>query len=226
MRDNKIMNLSFANERERMIVEQIERRGIYSSRLLAVMRSVPRHLFVDPLDWQEAYEDHPLPIDMGQTISQPYIVALMTDLLGLQGNEQVLEIGTGSGYQAAVLAGMTNRVHTIEIHPPLAAKAARVLQEAGFMNVSVHIGDGSQGWPVDAPYAGILVAAAAPLVPQPLLVQLCEGGRLVIPVGNRGTQELQRWVKQNDRLICEKILPVAFVPLRGTYGWQEHEWSD
>ena len=213
----------FSSQRERMVRWQIERRGISTPRVLAAFRSVPRHCFVRREDWPDAYEDRPLPIGLGQTISQPYIVALMTDLLRLQGGESVLEIGTGSGYQAAILAALAGLVHTIERHPALAEHARRTLAELGIENVVVHCADGSLGWPEAAPYAGILVTAAAPAVPKPLLEQLVEGGRLVLPVGPSGYQVLQVWQREGGTWTHEEIIPVAFVPLRGQYGWKEEE---
>lgn len=206
--------------RKRMVEEQIVRRGVHDPRLLLVMGDVPRHRFVlvDDLAW--AYADGPLPIGHGQTISQPYIVALMTDLLELNGIERVLEVGTGSGYQAAVLGRMAAEVHTVEVIPELAAQATKILAELGFSNIQVHDGDGSQGWPAASPYNAILVAAAAPSVPQPLLDQLAEGGRLVIPVGDRGNQQLECWTRTGQKFERRVSLQVAFVPLRGEYGWK------
>ncbi len=209
--------------RLRMINEQIAHRGLEDKRLLEAFRRVPRHLFVPPPYRHLAYADSPLPIGHGQTISQPYIVALMLSLLHLRGHEKVLEIGTGSGYQAALLACLAQEVHTVEYIPELSEEAARRLKMLGFENVFCHVGDGSLGWPPAAPYHGIVVAAAAPQVPQPLLEQLAESGRLVIPVGNRRYQDLQVWERHGERLKSESFIPVAFVPLRGTFGWQEEE---
>ena len=210
----------YSQERKRMVVEQIASRGLRDPRLLAVMEAVPRHRFVpsDHLNW--AYADGPLPIGFGQTISQPYIVAFMTDALHLIGSERVLEVGTGSGYQAAILGQMAAEVHTVEFIPELAAQAERVLQELGFTNVHVHSGDGSLGWPEAAPYASILVAAAAPRLPQPLMDQLAEGGRIILPVGSRGFQQLEIWERRGKKFKHEASIPVAFVPLRGEHGWR------
>jgi protein-L-isoaspartate(D-aspartate) O-methyltransferase len=210
----------YSQERKRMVVEQIASRGLRDPRLLAVMEAVPRHRFVplDHLNW--AYADGPLPIGFGQTISQPYIVAFMTDALHLTGSERVLEVGTGSGYQAAILGQMAAEVHTVEFIPELAAQAERVLQELGFTNVHVHSGDGSLGWPEAAPYASILVAAAAPRLPQPLMDQLAEGGRIILPVGSRGFQQLEIWERRGKKFKHEASIPVAFVPLRGEHGWR------
>ncbi|MEZ0396001.1 MAG: protein-L-isoaspartate(D-aspartate) O-methyltransferase [Anaerolineales bacterium] len=210
----------YEQERNRMVDEQIARRGLRDPRLLAALRTVPRHRFVPPDELEWAYADGPLPIGHGQTISQPYIVALMTDLLHLAPTARVLEVGTGSGYQAAILGKMAAEVHTVEVIPELARQAEKVLAELGFRNVQVHVGDGSLGWPETAPYDGILVAAAAPDVPPPLLDQLAEGGRLVLPVGSRGFQELQVWERRGGKLHCERGIPVTFVPLRGEHGWR------
>lgn len=213
------MNEGYEKQRQRMVVEQISRRGLNEPRLLSAMQTVPRHLFVPPEYRLSAYEDGPLPIGFGQTISQPYIVALMTNLLQLQGNERVLEVGTGSGYQAAILGKMAQEVHTIELLPELAESAAKRLAKLGMANVHIHVGDGSLGWPDNAPYAGILVAAAAPQAPPALLEQLADGGRLVIPVGGQGFQELEVWERKGGRYESSSVLSVAFVPLRGEQGW-------
>jgi protein-L-isoaspartate(D-aspartate) O-methyltransferase len=206
--------------RKRMVKEQIAARGVLDPRLLAVMESVPRHCFVpsDELAW--AYSDGPLPIGQGQTISQPYIVALMTELLDLKPADRVLEVGTGCGYQAAVLGELAAEVHTIEVIPQLATQAGKALADLGYTNVHVHTGDGSLGWPEAAPYDGILVAAAAPSAPQPLLDQLVDGGRLVVPVGSRGFQQLEVWRRTGQKFNRQVDLAVAFVPLRGEFGWR------
>jgi len=205
---------------ERMVQTQIAARGVTDERVLEAMRRVPRHVFVPESYRDEAYADYPLPIGHGQTISQPFIVALMCSLLGLRGDEKVLEVGTGSGYQAAVLAHLAREVHTIERIPELAQEAARRLAELGLENVRVHIGDGTLGLPEEAPFDGILVAAAAPRVPQPLLEQLSEGGRLVAPVGRRGWQVLERWTRRGNGWERETYDSVAFVPLVGKHGWE------
>ncbi len=184
------------------------------------MRSVPRHRFIPPDDLAWAYADGPLPIGHGQTISQPYIVALMTELLNLPPLARVLEIGTGSGYQAAVLSGISVEVHTVEVIPELAHHAEELLKEMGYANIHIHLADGSLGWPEAAPYDGILVAAAAPEVPPPLLDQLAEGGMLVLPVGGRGFQQLEVWERRGKEFSCRKNISVAFVPLRGAHGWK------
>ncbi len=209
----------FELEREQMVRVQLERRGIRDGRVLAAMRTVARERFV-PTDQQAfAYDDGPIAIGYGQTISQPYIVALMSELLELKGDEVVLEVGAGSGYQAAVLSHLAKTVHAVERLPELATICSHRLQELGYPQVFVHEADGSLGWPSAAPYGGILVTAAAPEPPPPLLEQLAEGARLVLPVGGRSVQELQVWQRLGDQLTCRSVLPVAFVPLRGRYGW-------
>jgi protein-L-isoaspartate(D-aspartate) O-methyltransferase len=212
---------SYTSQRQRMVREQIMGRGVRDPRVLEALRQVPRHRFVPPEYAAMAYSDGPLPIGQGQTISQPYIVALMSEMLELQGDETVLEVGTGSGYQAAVLAYLVKIVHTVERHAALAEQAEQVLQELGIRNVAVHLGDGSLGLPKYAPYQAIMVTAAAPAMPQPLLDQLADGGRLVIPVGGHGSQMLERWRRQGSTFDQEHTLPVAFVPLRGAHGWKE-----
>jgi protein-L-isoaspartate(D-aspartate) O-methyltransferase len=209
----------FRAERQRMLEEQLRPRGIYDARVLAAFANTPRHLFVPPESRPWAYADGPQPIGFDQTISQPYIVALMTQLLELTGSERVLEVGAGSGYQAALLAQLVAEIHTVEFIPELAERAARLLADLGLDNVHVHRGDGSEGWPVSAPYDAILVAAAAPQVPPPLLEQLSPQGRLVLPVGRRGFQQLELWRRAGADYEHENILPVAFVPLRGKHGW-------
>ena len=211
----------YESQRWHMVDAQLLRRDIHEPRVLDAMRSVPRHRFVPPEHRQYAYTDGPLPIGQGQTISQPYIVALMTQLLGPDGDENVLEVGTGSGYQAAILGALASQVHTIERYGELAQKAKRVLTDLGVNNVQVHTGDGSQGLMEFAPYDDIMVTAAAPRVPQALLDQLADGGRLVIPVGSRGGQYLELWQRQGKDYNQELIIPVAFVPLVGKFGWKE-----
>jgi protein-L-isoaspartate(D-aspartate) O-methyltransferase len=210
----------FAKVRRRMVEEQIAARGIRDGRVLSVMGSVPRHLFVPPDDLPWAYADGPLPIGHGQTISQPYIVALMTELLEVEPADRVLEIGSGSGYQAAVLGELAAEVHTVEFIPELAQQAEKTLADLGYSRVHVHTGDGSAGWLAAAPYNKILVAAAAPEVPQALLEQLNEGGRLVIPVGDRFIQQLEAWRRIGQTYQRQLSLQVCFVPLRGKFGWK------
>jgi protein-L-isoaspartate(D-aspartate) O-methyltransferase len=214
----------YERERKQMVKEQIERRGLRERRLLTALEAVPRHLFVPKEYRYSAYEDGPLPIGFGQTISQPYIVALMTDFLSLKGNERVLEVGTGSGYQAAILGMMAEEVHTVEFIPELATQADKLLKALGMDNVRVHFGDGSLGLPEFAPYQGILVAAAAPQVPKALLNQLEDGGRLVLPVGSRGMQILEIWERNGDKFDSKTETAVAFVPLRGEQGWDQKKW--
>lgn len=211
------LGIDFTQERKRMVEMQIMRRGLLEPRLLAAFSTVPRHLFVPAEENYVAYEDSPLPIGCGQTISQPYIVALMTHLLELTGEERVLEVGTGSGYQSAILSLLAKEIHTIEFIPALAEQAKKML--ADYPNVYCHTGDGSLGWPEAAPYDGIIVAAAAPKAPQALLDQLKSGGRLVIPVGDRGYQELEVWTRCMDEFDRRSEITVAFVPLRGKEGW-------
>ncbi len=214
-------NDAFYQARQRMVENQIVRRGVSDTRVLEAMRVLPRHLFVEEQYHDEAYDDHPLPIGDGQTISQPYIVALMTSSLDLQGDEKVLEIGTGSGYQAALLGKLAGAVHTVELIPELAEKARAVLKLLGIDNVLVHVGDGSLGWPADAPYDRIITTAAAPQVPDVYLEQLKPGGKLVIPVGARWRQMLELWTLMGEEPVKEEILPVVFVPLLGAKGWQD-----
>ncbi len=212
----------FSTQRQRMVDEQLVSRDIRDRRVLEAMRRVPRHHFV-PEEYQHlAYSDGPLPIGSGQTISQPYIVALMTQLLKLKEEDKVLEIGTGSGYQAAILAYLTAEVHTVERHVSLAKQAANKLKELGLTNVYVHVGDGTLGWSDSEPYDAILVTAAAPEVPRTLLEQLGDGGRLVIPVGGRFSQFLQLWQRKGAKYTHEVLVPVAFVPLLGHHGWDEN----
>lgn len=211
----------FVSERDEMVKYQLKTRAIHSPTVLEAFRKVPRHCFVLPEYQNLAYTDGPLPIGLGQTISQPYIVAIMTQLLELSGNETVLEIGTGSGYQAAILAQCCRQVHTIERHAELAQRAERILHDLGYTNITVHVGDGTLGWPEAAPYQGILVTAAAPRVPEPLLEQLADGGRLVLPVGPHGVQSLEVWQRKGQHYDTETIIPVAFVPLIGLHGWPE-----
>ncbi len=204
-----------------MVRSQLQRRGITDARVLSAMREVPRHVFVPP-EWRhEAYSDRPLPIAHDQTISQPYMVAIMTQSLALQGYERVLEVGTGSGYQAAVLSRLVAHVYSIEYFPALAESARAVLQRLGYTNVQVMVGDGGLGLPTQAPYDGIIVAAAAPHVPQPLLTQLAEGGRLVVPVGSVTSQELLIITRHGDDYPQERSVPCRFVPLLGQEGWTE-----
>lgn len=207
---------SFAARRRAMVDEQIAARGVRDDRVLAALAAVPRHLFVPPALAGRAYEDRPLPIGEGQTISQPYIVALMTECLKLEAGDKVLEIGTGSGYQAAVLGRLAARVFTIEIDAALARRAAGTLGRLGFDNVRVRTGDGFFGWPEEAPFDAVMVTAAAPKVPPALLAQLAEGGRLVLPLGDPAAfQRLTVITKKAGRTVVERVLDVRFVPMTG-----------
>jgi len=205
----------FAAERQRMIQQQLMTRGINDNRVLGTMAKVPREEFIPPDSRAASYEDGPLPIGYGQTISQPYIVAFMTEQLRLKPSDRVLEVGTGSGYQAAILAGLVAEVYTIEIIEPLAKNAEATLDRLGYKNVHVKLGDGYKGWPEHAPFDAIIVTAAPDHVPQPLVDQLKEGGRMIIPVGQRFAQELYLLEKKNARLQQSAVLPVRFVPMAG-----------
>ncbi len=204
-----------------MVRWQLASRGIKDPAVLEAMGSVPRHLFVPPEYVNEAYADAPLPIGGSQTISQPYMVAWMTELLALTGSEKVLEVGTGSGYQAAILSLLAGRVISMERSGELAAEARERLARLGYSNVEVIEGDGSQGYPEQAPYDDIIVTAGAPEIPQPLLDQLADGGRLVIPVGPSSMQMLVLARRESDRIIKQDMGSCAFVPLVGRFGWTE-----
>ncbi len=211
----------FVRARQQMVHQHLELRDIRDARVLAAMRKVPRQEFVADESRKHAYADAPLPIGDSQTISQPYIVALMTQLLELEPTDTVLEIGTGSGYQAALLAELTHQVYSLERLRGLATRARDVLDRLGYSNVLVIEGDGSLGLPEHAPYDAIVVTAAAPKAPPALKDQLAESGRLVVPVGGRGGQMLERWTRQGQRVTVEEMVPVAFVPLVGDQGWDE-----
>jgi protein-L-isoaspartate(D-aspartate) O-methyltransferase len=204
----------FKTMREKMVETQIKARGVKDSRVLSALLKTERHRFVPEKYWDSAYSDQPLPIGEGQTISQPYIVALMTELLELKGNEKVLEIGTGSGYQAAILAELAKEVYTIEIIESLASVAKKRLSELGYQNIKVKAGDGYLGWPEAAPFDAIIVTAAPDHVPKPLVEQLKEGGRMVVPVGTF-TQELKKIVKRSGKMETTDVIPVLFVPMTG-----------
>jgi len=212
---------SYDREREQMVDRQIARRGVSDGRVLAAMREVPRHRFVPDTVLPSAYADCALPIGQAQTISQPYIVALMTEALKLQEHHRVLEIGTGSGYQAAILSHLVQQVYTIERHQALAERAQEVLKELGCDNVQVRVGDGTAGWSEEAPFDAVIVTAAAPEVPRPLLEQLAVGGRLVAPVGPPGYQDLISMHKTSQGTTTRQLCPVAFVPLVGDFGWSD-----
>ena len=210
----------FETLREEMVARQIRHRGIASERVLQAMETVPRHLFVPAEYVYAAYSDEPLPIGDGQTISQPFMVAAMAEALLLQGHERVLEVGAGSGYQAAVLSLLAREVIAVESQPALAISARERLARLGLNNIRVELGDGSLGWPAAAPYHAILVTAAAPAIPPPLIEQLAEGGRLVIPVGRSEQQELVRVTRSAGQNSLEPLYACRFVPLVGRYGWQ------
>jgi protein-L-isoaspartate(D-aspartate) O-methyltransferase len=211
----------FAGQRAEMVEKQLRRRGITDAGVLAAMGAVRREEFV-PIEFRHrAYEDAPLPIGEGQTISQPYIVALMTAVLHLVGKERVLEIGTGCGYQAAILSKMAKIVFTVESRSELASAAAARLERLGFNSVHVHCGDGTLGLPEFAPFDAILVAAAAPAVPEPLRAQLAEGGRLILPIGDADNQELRYIERQGNSFLTRSLEGCRFVPLIGYHGWKE-----
>ncbi len=209
----------FVLVRKKMVEEQLERRGIRDELVLATMREVPRHLFVSETMQAEAYDDNPLPIGEGQTISQPYMVAVMTELLQLQGVEIVLEIGTGSGYQAAVLSKLCKWVYTVERIHSLSEHAETVMKNCGYANITFLVGDGTEGWPAAAPYDGIIVTAGAPRIPDTLIKQLRLDGRLVIPVGDRFSQTLKRVIKTEEGTSIENHTGCRFVDLIGRWGW-------
>ena len=206
-----------------MVETQIAGRGIRDPRVLAALRKVPRHRFVPADEAASAYQDRPLPIGLGQTISQPYMVALMTVALRLTGDENVLEVGAGSGYQAALLAELARQVTTVERHVPLAERARQALADQGYTNVTVVVGDGTLGWPAAAPYDAIIVTAGAPHIPPALPDQLAEGGRLVIPMGGGGFQNLLRITRHDTRCDQEDLGGCVFVPLIGAQGWGQNE---
>ncbi len=213
----------YPSARERMVRDQIERRGVSDYRVLEAMREVPRHLFVPRDLWPEAYDDRPLPIGRGQTISQPYIVAYMTEALNLKDDARVLEIGTGSGYQAAVLSRIAREVYTIERVPELSREARQRFEELGYTNIFCHLGDGTRGWDAEAPFDAVMVTAGGTQIPMPLTEQLALGGVLVIPVGrNEYGQNLMRVTRMPDGDFREEaLLGVAFVRLIGEHGWKE-----
>ncbi len=209
-------NDQFREEREAMVRYQIEARGIKDPRVLEAMRKVPRHLFV-PLEYREfSYEDRPLPIGEGQTISQPYIIALMTQALDLKGDEKVLEVGTGSGYQAAILGELAKEVFSIELEKSLAERARKLLEELGYNNIHIKIGDGFFGLPEEAPFDRIIITCAAPRIPEPLIDQLKDGGRMVLPLGEMPYhQDLILVKKKGKEFEVEDLGGVVFVPMRG-----------
>jgi len=212
-----VNNKNLEKKRKAMVLEQIEERGIKDKRVLEAMEKVPRHKFVPEKYRPFAYGDYPLPIGEGQTISQPYIVALMTECLALEGDERVLEVGTGSGYQAAILSELAKEVYTIEILEPLAKRADELVQKMGYGNVKVKCGDGYLGWEEYAPFDGIIVTCAPDHIPQPLIDQLAEGGRMVIPVGETHFPQVLKLIeKREGKVVVQNIVPVQFVPMIGT----------
>ncbi len=210
---------SKAGSRQEMISAQLVARGITDARVLAAMGAVAREQFVPPGEQPHAYDDNPLPIGQGQTISQPYMVAKMAELCELGGTERVLEIGAGSGYAAAILARLARSVTAVELREALADKARTALASAGVHNVELVVGDGTLGWPAGAPYDAIVVSAGAPSIPAPLVAQLAVGGRLVIPVGDRQEQQLVRVRRTAEGVTVEHLFACQFVELRGAYGW-------
>jgi len=203
-----------------MVEEQIVSRRINDARLISAMKKIPRHLFVEEALQSQAYNDHPLPIGEKQTISQPYMVALMTEAMLLTGKEKVLEIGTGSGYQTAILAELSEKVFSIERIRPLALRARKLLYELGYFNVEIKIFDGTFGWIEESPFDAIIVTAGSPDIPQPLIDQLGVGGRLVIPVGDAFVQDLFRVTKEEEGIKKEDLGGCRFVKLIGKYGWE------
>jgi protein-L-isoaspartate(D-aspartate) O-methyltransferase len=210
----------FSKARLKMVEEQIVSRGIKDVKLIAVMKKIPRHLFVEEALQNQAYSDHPLPIGEKQTISQPYMVALMTEALLLTGKEKVLEIGTGSGYQTAIVAELCEKVFSVERIRPLAIRARKLLYELGYFNVEIKIFDGTFGWMQESPFDAIVVTAGSPDIPQPLIDQLAMGGKLVIPVGDTFVQDLFRVTKTEEGVRKEDLGGCRFVKLIGKYGWE------
>lgn len=211
----------YERQRQRMVEQQIRKRGVRSCRVLAAMEKIPRHRFVPENLYDHAYEDSPLSIGKGQTISQPYMVALMTECAAPEREDRVLEVGTGSGYQTAILAELVREVYSIERIPELAQRAEGLLSSLGYENVSIRVDDGSEGWSEKAPFDAIIVTAGAPEIPDPLVEQLEVGGRLVIPIGSAHHQTLCTVRKERNRIRKEEGTGCIFVPLIGTYGWEE-----
>jgi len=219
--DAQLLHERFEVQRQTMVDVQLRARGIRDERVLAAMARVPRHEFIAREYYEQAYEDHPVPIGEGQTLSQPFIVAIMLEVLSLVGTETVLEVGTGSGYQTALLAELCNWVYSIERHSSLAQEAESTLRRLGYGNVAVRVGDGSRGVPEQAPFDAIIVSAAAPGIPQALLQQMREGARMILPVGPLDAQELQLVRKQQGRVTVLNLEGCRFVPLIGDQGYAE-----
>jgi len=213
--------IDYYDDRMNMVETQLRKRGIKDPLVLDAMQKVPRHEFVPAEHEKNAYLDGPLPIGLGQTISQPYMVAVMSEALKLKQGERVLEIGTGSGYQAAILAEIAGEVYSVERHGVLALRAENSLENLGYANIHIKVGDGTLGWPEEAPFDAIIVTAGAPFVSETLKTQLKDGGRLVIPVGSRWVQELLRITKEGNSFVQEDLLGCVFVPLVGEEGWGE-----
>jgi protein-L-isoaspartate(D-aspartate) O-methyltransferase len=214
------MNHDYSLARERMIRNQLISRGVTDQRVLRAMGKIPRHLFIEEALEGEAYNDHPLPIGHRQTISQPYIVAMMTEALELKGGEKTLEIGTGSGYQTAILAELSKTVFTVERIRPLMERAKELLEKQGFQNILFRTSDGTLGWKDFQPYDAIMVTAGSPKMPEPLLKQLSEGGKMVIPVGNRFGQDLIKVTRAKNGYMQQNLGGCRFVDLIGTHGWE------
>jgi len=214
-----VIDNSYETSRQRMVEEQLVARGIQDTLTLEAMLKVPRHLFIDDALRTRAYGDYPLPIAADQTISQPYIVALMTQALGLTGDERVLEVGTGSGYQAAVLSRMCQRVYTVERVNQLLASARKIFDKLCYYNIVAKLDDGTMGWRQEAPYDAIIVTAGGPEIPPPLVDQLGDGGRMIIPVGGQELQELQLITKTTEGIVIDRLEKVRFVDLIGKHGW-------
>jgi protein-L-isoaspartate(D-aspartate) O-methyltransferase len=219
------MALDYTQARERMVQEQLANRGIKDPLVLKAMAQVPRHLFVDESLREQAYEDHPLPIGDGQTISQPYMIALMAEVLKLTEGDHVLEVGTGSGYLTAILAEQCEYVCSVEMSAPLAHRALTVLRTLGYQNVNVYTGDGTLGWKAEAPFDAIVIGAAAPCLPRPLLSQLRLGGRLVLPMGSEDLQTLVCVWREPSGIREEYFGECRFVKLQGEYGWENYRES-
>ena len=213
--------MDYEELRELMVKMQLIPRGIKDERVLNAMKKVPRHLFVEDSFKQKAYDDTALSIGEGQTISQPYMVAIMTELMELKGDEKILEVGTGSGYQAVILAELAREVYTIERVASLANKAKEKFSAIGYNNIHIMVGDGTLGWQEEAPFDRIIITAGGPKVPEPLIEQMSEDGIIVAPIGDRFTQLLLKIIKSEGRISKEEFIPCVFVPLIGAYGWRE-----